>query len=38
MTCLSSGGRYCSRMTVDSGKAFVLDLRMAKIATAEGRT
>ena len=33
-TCLSSGGRYCSRMTVDRGKAFVLDLRMAKIATA----
>lgn len=36
MTCLSSGGRYCSRMSVDSGKALVLDLRMAKIATAKG--
>ena len=36
MTCLSSGGRYCSTMTVDSGKALVLDLRMAKMATAIG--
>ena len=34
MTCLPSGGRYCSRMTVDSGNAPVLDLRMAKMATA----
>ena len=36
MTCLSSGGRYCSMMTVDNGNAFVLDLRMVKIATATG--
>lgn len=34
MTCLSSGGRYCSRMSVERGKALVLDLRMAKMETA----
>lgn len=31
---LSIGGRYCSIMTVEGGKEFFLDLRIASIATA----
>jgi hypothetical protein len=34
MTSLSMGGLYCSMMTVDNGNVFVLDLRIARIATA----
>lgn len=34
ITYLSMGGRYCSMMTVDGGKEFFRDLRIARIATA----
>lgn len=34
MTKFSTGGRYCSIITVDKGKAFFLDFKIAKIATA----
>jgi len=34
MINLSIGGRYCSMITVDGGKAFVLERKMAKTATA----
>lgn len=37
MTILSRGGRYCSMMTVERGKAFVLERRMARTATAAVR-
>jgi hypothetical protein len=33
MTMLSRGGRYCSIMTVERGKALVLERRTAKTAT-----
>lgn len=34
MMNLSIGGRYCSITTVESGNAFVFDLKIEKIATA----